>query len=303
MTTLSRPVSPALPVRDDAAVNGEAPDNAAPHGAALDSTALDGAVLDSTALNGAVIDGAALDGAEVTTPPDAGIHRPHPGFVYAFGRFVIAPVARILYRPRVIGRDNVPRHGAVILASNHLSFVDSVVIPVVAPRPVQFLAKSHYFEGRGVIGWITRTFFGAIGAVGVRRGAGRDSQHALEVSKDILEGGNAFALYPEGTRSRDGRLYRGRTGVAWLALTTGAPVVPVGLIGTEKLQPGGTKAPKFTRVTVAFGSPIDVSTFGPATSGKARRAATDAIMAEIQHLTGQTAAGVYNEAPVDATTV
>lgn len=303
MTTLSRPVSPALPVRDDAALNGATLDSTALDSAVSDGAAHDGTTHDGTTLNATALNGAVSDGAVATTPSDAGLHRPHPGFVYAFGRFVIAPVARILYRPRVIGRDNVPRQGAVILASNHLSFVDSVVIPVVAPRPVQFLAKSHYFEGRGVIGWITRTFFSAIGAVGVRRGAGRDSQHALEVSKDILEGGNAFALYPEGTRSRDGRLYRGRTGVAWLALTTGAPVVPVGLIGTEKLQPVGTKAPKFSRVTVAFGRPIDLSTFGPATSGKARRAATDAIMAEIQHLTGQTAAGVYNEAPVDATTV
>lgn len=225
--------------------------------------------------------------------------RPRAGAVYAFGRFVIAPLAKLLYRPHVVGRRNVPKSGAVILASNHLSFIDSVVIPVVAPRRIQFLAKSHYFEGSGFMGWITRTFFTSIGAVGVRRGAGRDSQDALEVSKGILEGGNAFALYPEGTRSRDGRLYRGRTGVAWLALTTGAPVVPVGLIGTERLQPVGSKVPAFAKVTVAFGKPIDVSTFGPASSGKARRQATDAIMAEIQRLSGQTEAGVYNEAPAD----
>lgn len=225
--------------------------------------------------------------------------RPRAGAVYVFGRFVIGPLARLLYRPRVIGRRNVPKTGAVILASNHLSFIDSVVIPVVAPRRIQFLAKSHYFEGRGVSGWVSRTFFTAIGAVGVRRGAGRDAQDALEISKGILESGNAFALYPEGTRSRDGRLYRGRTGVAWLALTTGAPVVPVGLIGTERLQPVGSKLPAFAKVTVAFGTPIDVSTFGPASSGKARRQATDAIMAEIQRLSGQTEARVYNEAPAE----
>lgn len=224
---------------------------------------------------------------------------PRAGGLYSFGRIVVAPLARLLYRPRVIGRRNVPKSGPVILASNHLSFIDSVVIPVVAPRPVQFLAKAHYFEGRGVLGMIKRTFFTAIGAVGVRRGAGRDAQDALEISKGILEAGHAFALYPEGTRSRDGRLYRGRTGVAWLALTTGASVVPVGLIGTERLQPVGAKAPAFARVTVAFGEPIDVASFGPASSGKARRQATDAIMAEIQRLTGQVEAGVYNEAPAD----
>jgi 1-acyl-sn-glycerol-3-phosphate acyltransferase len=235
-----------------------------------------------------------------SSPATAAIdRRPRAGGLYAFGRFVIAPLARLLYRPRVVGRHNVPKSGAVILASNHLSFIDSVVIPVVAPRPIQFLAKSHYFEGRGFIGRLKRTFFTSIGAVGVRRGAGRDSQDALEISKSILEGGNAFALYPEGTRSRDGRLYRGRTGVAWLALTTGAPVVPVGLIGTERLQPVGSKLPAFAKVTVAFGAPIDVSTFGPASSGKARRLATDAIMAEIQRLSGQTEAGVYNEASAD----
>ncbi|WP_243063667.1 1-acyl-sn-glycerol-3-phosphate acyltransferase [Humibacter sp. RRB41] len=224
---------------------------------------------------------------------------PRIGFLYGFGRFVVAPFARAMYRPRVLGRQNVPKSGAVILASNHLSFIDSVVIPVVAPRPVQFLAKSHYFEGHGISGWVKRVFFTAIGAVGVKRGAGRDSQDALELSRDILEAGNAFALYPEGTRSRDGRLYRGRTGVAWLALTTGVPVVPVGLIGTERLQPVGKNLPKFARVTVAFGTPIDVSSFGPATSGRARREATDAIMAEIQRLSGQVEAGVYNEGPAE----
>jgi 1-acyl-sn-glycerol-3-phosphate acyltransferase len=228
--------------------------------------------------------------------------KPRVGAFYSFGRFVITPLARVLYRPRVIGRRNVPKTGAVILASNHLSFIDSVVIPVAAPRRIQFLAKSHYFEGRGFSGWVKRSFFVAIGAVGVRRGAGRDAQDALEISRGLLESGNAFALYPEGTRSRDGRLYRGRTGVAWLALTTGAPVVPVGLIGTERLQPVGAKTPSFARVTVAFGKPIDVSSFGPADSGKARRLATDAIMAEIQRLTGQVEAGVYNEAPADELT-
>jgi 1-acyl-sn-glycerol-3-phosphate acyltransferase len=220
-----------------------------------------------------------------------------PGFLYAFGRGVVAPLARALYRPRVLGKKNVPKTGAVILASNHLSFIDSIVIPVVAPRRVQFLAKSVYFEGKGVGGWAQRSFFTAIGAVGVRRGAGQASQDALEQSKRILEEGNAFALYPEGTRSLDGRLYRGRTGVAWLALTTGAPVVPVGLIGTDQLQPVGAKIPRFRKVIVKFGEPIDVAAHGGANSGRARRQATDEIMAAIQKLTGQEEAGVYNEVP------
>jgi 1-acyl-sn-glycerol-3-phosphate acyltransferase len=131
----------------------------------------------------------------------------------------------------------------------------------------------------------------------VERGAGQAAQDALEQSKRIIETGAAFALYPEGTRSLDGRLYKGRTGVAWLALATGAKVVPVGLIGTDKLQPVGAKIPRIRRITVAFGEPIDVAGYGTAESGRARRQATDEIMAAIHELTGQELAGRYNEAP------
>ena len=220
-----------------------------------------------------------------------------PGFTYLFGRTVIAPIARVIYRPNVVGRKNVPREGAIILASNHLSFIDSIVIPLMAPRRVQFLAKSTYFEGTGFKGWLSRSFFSAIGAVGVKRGAGQAAQDALDQSKRILDTGAAFALYPEGTRSLDGRLYKGRTGVAWLALTTGAKVVPVGLIGTDQLQPVGKKIPRVKKITVAFGEPIDVSHYGSAESGRARRQATDEIMAAIHGLTGQELAEKYNEAP------
>jgi len=220
-----------------------------------------------------------------------------PGFLYLFGRVVLSTIARTVYRPKVIGRRNVPKDGAVILASNHLAFIDSIVIPVTAPRRVQFLAKSHYFEGHGLKGRIQKAFFTSIGAVGVTRGAGQAAQEALDQSKRILDTGSAFAVYPEGTRSQDGRLYKGRTGVAWLALTTGAPVVPVGLIGTDQLQPAGKIMPRFRRITVVFGEPIDVSAYGTATSGRARRLATDQIMSAIQRCSGQEEAGVYNEAP------
>lgn len=221
----------------------------------------------------------------------------HPGFLYVFGRVVLTPIARALYRPKVVGKKNVPKNGAVILASNHLSFIDSIVIPVLAPRRVQFLAKSHYFEGTGFSGRVKRAFFTSIGAVGVKRGAGQAAQEALEQSKRILEDGSAFAVYPEGTRSRDGRLYRGRTGIAWLALTTGAPVVPVGLIGTDQLQPVGTKMPRIRKITVSFGEALDLSMYGSASSGRARRQATDAVMRAIHDLTGQEEADVYNETP------
>jgi len=220
-----------------------------------------------------------------------------PGFLYFVGRWIVAPLAKIVYRPRVVGRRNVPRYGKVILASNHLSFIDSVVIPMTSPRRAQFLAKSHYFEGTGLRGRVSRGFFTAIGAIGVERGAGQAAQEALEQSRRIIDTGAAFAVYPEGTRSLDGRLYKGRTSIGWLALTTGASVVPVGLSGTEQMQPVGAKFPRVRRVTVAFGEPIDVSRYGSADSGRARRQATDEIMAAIHALTGQELAGVYNESP------
>ncbi|WP_460799538.1 lysophospholipid acyltransferase family protein [Microbacterium sp. GXF0217] len=226
----------------------------------------------------------------------------HAGFTYTLGRAVIRPLAGVIYRPRVEGKDLVPRTGPVIFASNHLSFIDSIAIPVAAPRPVHFLAKSSYFEGTGISGALSRTFFESIGAIPVRRGAGQAALDALDQQRKLLEEGLAVALYPEGTRSTDGRLYKGRTGVAFLALQTGAPVVPVGLIGTDRVMPKGAKMPSLReRITVKFGEPIDVSPHGPATSGKARRLATDEIMAAIHALSGQELADAYNEAPAQGT--
>lgn len=215
------------------------------------------------------------------------------GAAYGLGRFFIAPLARAVYRPRIEGRENVPRTGPVIFASNHLSFIDSIAIPVAAPRPVHFMAKSAYFEK-----WASRQFFTAIGAIPVERGAGQKALDALDQQRAFLDDGRAVALYPEGTRSLDGRLYKGRTGVAFLALQTGAPVVPVGLIGTDKAMPVGAKFPSTSeRITVRFGKSLDLSPHGPATSGRARRGATDEIMAAIHALSGQELANAYNEAP------
>jgi 1-acyl-sn-glycerol-3-phosphate acyltransferase len=212
-------------------------------------------------------------------------------------RVLLAPLARLVFRPRIIGRRNVPKSGGVLLASNHLAFIDSVVITLVARRSVSFMAKAEYFTGSGLRGWLSRSFFSGVGAVPVERGAGAAAQEALDAGLEILQAGNAFSIYPEGTRSRDGRLYRGRTGVAWLALTAGVPVVPVALIGTDKLQPEGGSGLRWARVTVEFGEPMDLRGFGPASSGRARREATDAIMAQIGRMTGQELAGVYNEPP------
>lgn len=213
------------------------------------------------------------------------------------GRAVVAPLARLLWRPQVVGRKNVPKRGPVILASNHLSFIDSPTITLLAPRKVSFLAKQEYFTGTGFRGAVSRAFFSGIGAIGVERGAGAAAQQALDLGLARLEAGEAFAIYPEGTRSLDGRLYKGRTGVAWLALTSGAPVVPVALTGTEHVQPVGSRMPRLARVRVEFGEPMDLSGFGAASSGRARRQATDAVTAAIQALSGQESAGVYNEPP------
>ena len=217
---------------------------------------------------------------------------------YAFGRSVLAPIARFVYRPRVEGRQNIPTSGPVIFASNHLSFIDSVIIPVTSTRPVYFLAKSSYFTGTGLKGALSRLFFTSFGASPVQRGAGQAALDALEQHRQMLEEGKAVALYPEGTRSLDGRLYKGRTGVAFLALQTGAKVVPVGLQNTNLAMPVGAKVPKLRpRMVVRFGEPLELRHLGPASSGRARRQATDAIMAAIHALSEQELAGIYNEPP------
>ena len=189
----------------------------------------------------------------------------------------------------------------MILASNHRSFADSVVIPSTSPRPVRFLAKSDYFTTTGVRGWLMRLFFEGLGMLPVDRDDPQAALSSLDTALEVLRRGEAFGIYPEGTRSRDGRLYRGRTGVAHLALTAGVPVVPVGLKGTERLQPVGARLPRIVRVEVVFGEPIQVAgRFDGMPLGKARRVLTDEIMTAIQALSGQAPAGVYNERAGDA---
>lgn len=218
--------------------------------------------------------------------------------LYLLTRTVLAPVARLIYRPVIEGRENIPRKGPLLLASNHLSFIDSFVIPLLAPRRVVFLAKSEYFTAPGIRGLWMRWLFTAMGAVPVRRGTlGGAAQEGLDSALAVLQKGLAFAIYPEGTRSRDGRLYRGRTGVAWLALTAGCPVVPVALSGTQAIQPVGSRALRIRRITVRFGEPMDFSHLLEAKPGRARREATDAIMAAIRELSGQELVPRYNQPP------
>lgn len=214
---------------------------------------------------------------------------------------VVPPLARAIWRPTIEGVDNVPLTGPVLFASNHLSFADSVVIPIVAPRKVVFLAKAEYFTGSGIKGRLSKAWFEGLGMVPVDRNDTRAALNSLDVALEVLGRGEAFGIYPEGTRSRDGRLYRGRTGVAQLALTAGVPVVPVGLIGTDELQPVDSNLPRRAKVTVRFGEPLDFTgRFDGIAPGKARREATDEIMDAIHALTGQELAGAYNERPVEA---
>ena len=216
--------------------------------------------------------------------------------LYLLTRTVLAPVARLIYRPVIEGRENIPRKGPLLLASNHLSFIDSFVIPLVAPRRVVFLAKSEYFTAPGIRGLWMHWLFTAMGAVPVQRGTtGGAAQEGLDKAREVLQRGLAFGIYPEGTRSRDGRLYRGRTGVAWLALTAGCPVVPVALSGTADIQPVGSRLLRIRRITVRFGEPLDFSHLRGATPGRARREATDAIMAAIGELSGQELVPRYNQ--------
>ncbi|MGL5808509.1 MAG: lysophospholipid acyltransferase family protein [Nocardioides sp.] len=218
--------------------------------------------------------------------------------LYRVAGAVIPPVFKAIWRPEVTGLDNVPTTGPVILASNHLSFADSVVIPVVVPRKVVFLAKESYFTGTGIKGAATRWWFEGVGMLPVDRDDAQSAMDSLETARQVLAAGDAFGIYPEGTRSRDGRLYRGRTGVAHLALTTGVRVVPVGLVGTHELQPVGTRVPRLVTVRLHFGTPIDFAgRFDGVAPGRARRLATDEIMDAIAALSGQERADFYNERP------
>lgn len=220
--------------------------------------------------------------------------------MYTVLHAVVPPLAKLIWRPTVTGLENVPAAGPVILASNHLSFADSLVIPIVAPRKVVFLAKSDYFAGGSVKGTLQKAWFEGMGLVPVDRDDSKAAIASLDTALEVLGRGEAFGIYPEGTRSRDGRLYRGRTGVAHLALTAGVPVVPVGLAGTERLQPVGSRLPRVVPVTVRFGEPIEVAgRYDGVPLGKARRLVTDEVMAAIQALTGQEEAGVYNDRAPD----
>lgn len=200
---------------------------------------------------------------------------------------IVKPTMLALYRIKVEGLENVPRKGAAIIAANHLSFLDSFFIPlVIKRRKMTYLAKADYFKS-----WKTKWFFSSVGQISCERQGGSKSQQSLEIALDVLKGGHLLGIYPEGTRSPDGYLYRGRTGVARLALASGAPVIPCGLVGTEEVMPKDAKLPKLrgrVKVTVRFGKPLDFSRFaGQEQDRFALRSVTDEIVYEIMQLSGQ----------------
>lgn len=208
--------------------------------------------------------------------------------------FVVAPLLKPLFRVWTVGKENVPEQGPAILASNHLSVIDSVFLPLYLRRRVTFLAKSDYFTGRGFKGWITRTFMNAAGQLPIDRSGGKASEAALRTALSVLNRDELLGIYPEGTRSPDGRMYRGRTGVARMALESGVPVIPVVMIDTEKAMPIGRSLPKLRRVGMIFGEPLDFSRFaGMETDRFILRSVTDEIMSELQRLSAQEYVDVY----------
>lgn len=204
---------------------------------------------------------------------------------YGLLRAFLTPFLMVLFRPKVTGLRNVPATGPVILASNHLSFSDSVFMPLVVPRKVTFLAKSEYFTSPGPKGLLKKLTFIALGQVPVDRSGGRRSEAALITGLKVLSDGNCLGIYPEGTRSPDGRLYKGRTGLVRLALESGAPVVPVAMFDTDKIQPTGKVIPKIMRVKMVFGEPIYFK--GDSTNLQLLRDLTDELMRKIQELSDQ----------------
>ena len=215
-------------------------------------------------------------------------------FYWVMKHIVVGPVVLSIFRPWIIGMEKVPDRGAVIMASNHLSFIDSIFLPLVMKRRMVFLAKSEYFTGKGLKGWATRVFMNAAGQLPIDRSGGKASEASLITGLKVLGEGSVLGIYPEGTRSPDGRLYRGRTGVARMVLEAGVPIIPVAMIDTEKVMPIGKRVPKVRRVGMVFGDPLDFSRFEGLESDRfVLRSVTDEIMYELDRLSGQEYVDMY----------
>ena len=212
--------------------------------------------------------------------------------VYQALKSFLIPILTLLFRPKVTGLRNVPQSGPVIIASNHLSFSDSIFMPLVVPRKVTFLAKSEYFTSPGIKGFVKKITFIALGQVPVDRSGGRRSEAALLTGLDLLASGACIGIYPEGTRSPDGKLYKGRTGIARMAIESGAAIVPVAMFNTAEIQPTGKVVPKVQRVEMIFGEPLYYK--GDTSDLKVLREITDEIMNKIQELSGQEYVDMYD---------
>jgi len=207
---------------------------------------------------------------------------------YRASRVVAGPFLHVLWRPEVTGLENIPETGGALIASNHLSIVDSIFLPLVISRPVTFAAKSEYFTGTRMLDRVTAMYMRATNQLSVDRAGARAAQAMLEAALERVNGGALFGIYPEGTRSPDGRLYRGRTGIGWLALNSGVPVIPVAMIGTDRVLPPGRTVPKLYRIQVKIGSPLTFDALrAEGTGGRQRRAVTDTVMEAIGKLSGQ----------------
>jgi len=215
-------------------------------------------------------------------------------FYWVLKTLILGPILRLLFRPWVEGEENIPAEGAAIFASNHLSFSDSIFLPLVLPRRITFLAKSDYFTGRGIKGRATAAFFKGAGQLSVDRSGGQAGLAAVNSGLKVLRRDELLGIYPEGTRSPDGRLYRGRTGVARMALQAGCPVLPVAMIGTDKAQPSGKRVPKIMRIGVRIGKPLDFSRYeGMEEDRFVLRSVTDEIMYELMLLSRQEYVDMY----------
>jgi len=215
-------------------------------------------------------------------------------FYWLMKHWVIGPLLTTVFRPWVKGLENVPRTGPLIVVCNHLSFVDSVFLPLMIDRQMAFLAKSDYFTGKGIKGWFIRFFMTSAGQLPIDRSGGKASEASLNAGLQVLAEGGVLAIYPEGTRSPDGRMYRGRTGVARMILEAQVPVIPAAVIGTEKVMPLGSNIPKVHRVGVVIGEPLDFSRFEGMESDRfVLRSITDEIIYEMNKLSEQEYVDVY----------
>lgn len=213
---------------------------------------------------------------------------------WVFKNLIIGPFLKTIYRPWVEGAENIPASGPVIIVGNHLSVIDSFFMPLMVDRRVYFLAKSDYFTGKGLKGWFVKTFMLAVGQLPIDRSGGKASEASLNTGLSVLDRGDVLGIYPEGTRSPDARLFRGRTGVARLVVESGATVVPIVMIDTEKAMPIGVKMPKIRRIGTVIGKPLDFNRFAGMSADRfVLRSVTDEIMLELQKLSGQQYADVY----------